>query len=405
MRLRPVLAAAAAAALASMAWAGLVAPSASATPGAAPAAQPAGKHAEKVCAAVVHGAACMALRLDPATASAGVTPAAATPSGLFPADLQSAYKLPSATAGAGRTIAIVDAFDDPAAESDLGVYRSQFGLPACTTANGCFRKVGQTGSVTALPRKNASWDEEISLDVDMVSATCPNCHILLVEANSASFANLGAAVNTAARLGATAISNSYGGSDASDAANGSFYNHPGIAVTASSGDGGFGVEYPASSQFVVAVGGTSLTRSATARGWTESAWSGAGSGCSAFNTAIPSAATFNTGCARRAVADVSAVADPNTGVAVFDSVPFQGFSNWLVFGGTSASSPIIASVYGLAGNAATIDANDFPYQHSTSLFDVTTGSNGTCTPTQLCKARVGWDGPTGLGTPNGTGGF
>jgi subtilase family serine protease len=390
-----------------MAWAGLVAPSASATPGAAPAAaaQPAGKHAEKVCAAVVHGAACMALRLDPATASAGVTPAAATPSGLFPADLQSAYKLPSATAGAGRTIAIVDAFDDPAAESDLGVYRSQFGLPACTTANGCFRKVGQTGSATALPRKNASWDEEISLDVDMVSATCPNCHILLVEASSASFANLGAAVNTAARLGATAISNSYGGSDASDAANGSFYNHPGIAVTASSGDGGFGVEYPASSQFVVAVGGTSLTRSATARGWTESAWSGAGSGCSAFNTAIPSASTFNTGCARRAVADVSAVADPNTGVAVFDSVPFQGFSNWLVFGGTSASSPIIASVYGLAGNAATIDANDFPYQHSTSLFDVTTGSNGTCTPAQLCKARVGWDGPTGLGTPNGTGGF
>jgi subtilase family serine protease len=200
-----------------------------------------------------------------------VTPAAATPSGLFPADLQSAYKLPSATAGAGRTVAIVDAFDDPAAESDLGVYRSQFGLPACTTANGCFRKVGQTGT-TSLPRKNASWAEEISLDVDMVSATCPLCHILLVEANSNSFANLGAAVNTAARLGATAISNSYGGSDASDSTNGAFYNHPGVAVTASSGDGGFGVEYPASSSFVVAVGGTSLRKAAgTTRGWTESA--------------------------------------------------------------------------------------------------------------------------------------
>jgi subtilase family serine protease len=333
-----------------------------------------------------------------------VTPAAATPSGLFPPDIQSAYKLPSATAGAGRTIAIVDAFDDPAAESDLGVYRSQFGLPACTTANGCFRKVGQTGTAT-LPRKNASWDEEISLDVDMVSATCPLCHILLVEATSASFANLGAAVNTAARLGATAISNSYGGGDSSDATNGSFYNHPGIAVTASSGDGGFGVEFPASSSFVVAVGGTSLTRAANARGWTESAWSGAGSGCSAFNAAIPSASTFNTGCARRAVADVSAVANPSTGVAVFDSIPFQGFSGWLVFGGTSVSSPIIASVYGLAGNAATIDANDFPYQHSTALFDVTTGSNGTCSPAQLCTARAGWDGPTGLGTPNGTGAF
>ena len=404
MRLRPVLAAVAAAGLASLAWAGAIAPSAGAAP--APSAHPSSGHAARVCAQAVTGASCLALRLDPATTAAGVTPAAATPSGLFPADLQSAYKLPSATAGAGRTIAIVDAFDDPAAESDLGVYRSQFGLPACTTANGCFRKVSQTGSATALPRKNASWDEEISLDVDMVSATCPLCHILLVEANSASLANLGTAVNRAAILGATAISNSYGGGDTSDATSGSFYNHPGIAVTASSGDGGFGVEFPASSQFVVAVGGTSLRKAAgTTRGWTESAWSGAGSGCSAFNTAIPSAATFNTGCPRRAVADVSAIADPNTGVAVFDSVPFQGFSGWLVFGGTSVSSPIIASVYGLAGNAATIDANDFPYQHAGSLFDVTTGSNGTCSPSQLCTARAGWDGPTGLGTPNGTGGF
>jgi subtilase family serine protease len=402
MRLRPVLAATAAAALASLAWAGAVAPSAGAAPAAS--VQPSARHVERACARVVTGAACGALRLDPAAAPGGATPAATTPSGLFPADLQSAYKLPSATAGAGRTIAIVDAFDDPAAESDLGVYRSQFGLPACTTANGCFRKVDQNGG-TRFPRKNASWAEEISLDVDMASAICPNCHILLVEATTNSFANLGTAVNRAAAMGATAISNSYGGGDASDAANGSFYNHPGIAVTASSGDGGFGVEYPASSSFVVAVGGTSLTRSATARGWSESAWSGAGSGCSAFNTAIPSASTFNTGCPRRAVADVSAVADPNTGVAVFDSIPFQGFSGWLVFGGTSVSSPIIASVYGLAGNAATIDANDFPYQHSTALFDVTTGSNGTCTPTQLCQARAGWDGPTGLGTPNGIGGF
>ena len=393
---------AAATGLASLALVGATAPAAGAAPTPA---QPAGKHAVRVCTQAVTGASCQALRVDPATSGSGVSPAAATPSGLFPADLQSAYKLPSATAGAGRTIAIVDAFDDPAAESDLGVYRSQFGLPACTTANGCFRKVGQTGT-TSLPRKNASWAEEISLDVDMVSATCPLCHILLVEANSNSFANLGAAVNTAARLGATAISNSYGGSDASDSTNGAFYNHPGVAVTASSGDGGFGVEYPASSSFVVAVGGTSLRKSTgTTRGWTESAWSGAGSGCSAFNTAIPSAASFNTGCARRAVADVSAVADPNTGVAVFDSVPFQGFSGWLVFGGTSVSSPIIASVYGLAGNAATIDANDFPYQHAGSLFDVTTGSNGTCSPSQLCTARAGWDGPTGLGTPNGTGAF
>jgi subtilase family serine protease len=403
VRLRPVLAAVAAAAIASIAWAGTVAPAA----GAAPAAQPA-KHVSRVCAQAAPGhAACNALRVDPAAAVAGsVTPAATTPSGIFPADIQSAYKLPGATAGAGRTVAIVDAFDDPTAAADLNTYRSQFGLPACTTANGCFRKVNQNGATSPLPAVDTGWAQEISLDVDMVSATCPNCHILLVEANSSSFANLGAAVNRAATLGATAISNSYGGADSSDTTNGHFYNHPGIAVTASSGDGGFGVEYPASSQFVVAVGGTSLRRATTtARGWTESAWSGAGSGCSRFNTAIPSASTFNTGCARRAVADVSAVADPATGVAVFDSTPAAGASGWLVFGGTSASSPIIASVFGLAGNAATIDANDFPYQHSTSLFDVTTGSNGTCTPTQLCRARAGWDGPTGLGTPNGTGGF
>src|SRR5690348_17215452 len=367
--------------------------------GAAPA-HPNG-HSRHVCDLAGAGAA--ACQAQVVTDPNGKPAASGSPSGLNPPDIRSAYKL---TASGSATVAIVDAFDDPAAESDLGVYRSQFGLPACTTANGCFRKVGQTGSTTSLPRKNASWAEEISLDVDMVSATCPLCRILLVEATSNSFANLGAAVNTAARLGATAISNSYGGSDASDSTNGAFYNHPGVAVTASSGDGGFGVEYPASSSFVVAVGGTSLRKAAgTTRGWTESAWSGAGSGCSAFNTAIPSAASFNTGCARRAVADVSAVADPNTGVAVFDSVPFQGFSGWLVFGGTSASSPIIASVYGLAGNAATIDANDFPYQHAGSLFDVTTGSNGTCSPSQLCTARAGWDGPTGRGTPNGTGAF
>jgi subtilase family serine protease len=402
VRLRPVLAAVAAAALASFAWAGAVAPAA----GAAPTVQPA-KHVSRVCAQAARGhAACNALRVDPVAVAGSVTPNATTPSGIFPADIQSAYKLPGATAGAGRTVAIVDAFDDPTAAADLNTYRSQFGLPACTTANGCFRKVNQNGAASPLPAVDTGWAQEISLDLDMVSATCPNCHILLVEANSSSFANLGAAVNRAATLGATAISNSYGGSDSRDTTNGHFYNHPGIAVTASSGDGGFGVEYPASSQFVVAVGGTSLRRATTTtRGWTESAWSGAGSGCSRFNTAIPSAASFNTGCARRAVADVSAVADPATGVAVFDSTPAAGASGWLVFGGTSASSPIIASVYGLAGNAATIDANDFPYQHSTSLFDVTTGSNGTCSPTQLCRARAGWDGPTGLGTPNGTGAF
>jgi subtilase family serine protease len=355
------------------------------------------------CAAAKHGfASCNAIvRTDMAPAKSSPN---ATPSGFGPSSLQSAYNLPSATAGSGRTVAIVDAYDDPTAEADLNVYRSQFGLPACTTANGCFKKVDQNGG-TNYPRANGGWAQEISLDLDMVSAVCPNCHILLVEASSNSFANLGAAVNRAAATpGVVAISNSYGGSDASDATYGSYYNHPGIAVTASSGDAGYGAEYPASSHYVTAVGGTSLRTASTSRGWSETAWSGAGSGCSAYNAALSGASSFGTGCAKRALADVSAVADPSTGVAVYDSTAYQGLSGWLVFGGTSVSSPIIASVYGLAGNTGSID-NNYPYAHSTSLWDVTSGSNGSCPTSQWCNARTGWDGPTGLGTPNGVGAF
>jgi subtilase family serine protease len=332
----------------------------------------------------------------------GVTAFAATPAGYGPGTLQSAYGLPSSTKGGGATVAIVDAFDDPKAEADLAVYRSHYGLPACTTAGGCFRKVNQTGG-TSYPKADGGWAQEISLDLDMVSAICPKCRILLVEAKSASFADLGAAVNEAAKLGATAISNSYGGPDASDSSYGSYYHHPGIAITASSGDGGYGVEYPASSHWVTAVGGTSLRRSANVtRGWVETAWSGAGSGCSKYNAAIAGAS--GTGCGRRAVADVAAVADPATGVAVYDSYAFQGSSGWLTFGGTSVSAPIIASVYALAGNAASID-NTYPYHHTGSLYDVTGGSNGSCPTSQWCRARKGWDGPTGLGTPHGTGAF
>ncbi len=348
-------------------------------------------------------AACMAVvRTDAASQSKpGLN---ATPSGYGPADIQSAYKLPSATAGSGQTVAIVDAYDDPTAESDLAVYRSQYGLPPCTTANGCFNKIDQNGG-TNYPRSNGGWAQEISLDLDMVSATCPNCNILLVEADSNSFADLGAAVNRAAVTpGVSAISNSYGGSDAADSTYGSYYNHPGIAITASTGDAGYGVEYPASSHYVTAVGGTSLNTAGNARGWTESAWSGAGSGCSQLNSALSGQASADTGCSGRAVADVSAVADPYTGVAVYDSTRYQGQSGWMVFGGTSASAPIIASVYGLAGNHSSVD-NNYPYSHASSLFDVTSGSNGSCSPSQLCTARTGWDGPTGLGTPNGAGAF
>ncbi|MDT4941442.1 MAG: hypothetical protein QOJ34_1531 [Pseudonocardiales bacterium] len=320
------------------------------------------------------------------------------PSGYNPADIRAAYNLGSAS-GSG-TVAIVDAYDDPTAEADLGVYRAQFGLSPCTTANGCFKKVNQTGG-SAPPKANAGWATEISLDLDMVSATCPTCHILLVEASSNSFANLGAGVNYAAGVaGVVAISNSYGGSDSAQAP---AYNHPGIAITASTGDAGYGVESPASYGGVIAVGGTSLTRASNARGWTETAWSGAGSGCSTMN-AKPAWQTSATQCSGKANADVSAVADPQTGVSIYDSTRYQGRAGWQVYGGTSASAPIIASVYAMGGNLSGYPAS-YTWSHAAALNDVTSGSNGTCPTAIWCHAGVGWDGPTGLGTPNGVGGF
>ncbi|HEU5346055.1 MAG TPA: S53 family peptidase [Ktedonobacterales bacterium] len=329
--------------------------------------------------------------------------------GYTPCDLISAYSLPSATAGSGQTVGIVDAYDDPNAESDLNTYRAAWGLSACTTANGCFRKVNQSGG-TSYPRTNGGWAQEISLDLDMVSAICPNCHILLVEASSSSLTNLGAAVNEAAALGATEISNSYGGGESSSdtSYDTTYYHHPGIVITASTGDSGYGVEYPAASQYVTAVGGTSLSKASNSRGWTESAWNGAGSGCSADDPQPSwqsSVSNITANCGNRANADVSSDADPNTGVDVYDSFAYQGLSGWLVFGGTSVSSPTIASVYALAGNASSVNFASYPYSHTSSLNDVTSGSNGNCGGTDLCTAGTGWDGPTGLGTPNGTGGF
>jgi hypothetical protein len=343
--------------------------------------------------------ACLTLVRTDVAARHGIQ-AQAAPSGYGAADLKSAYALPSA--GSGQTVAIVDAYDDPNAESDLTTYRSQYGLPACTTANGCFKKVNETGGSTP-PSADSGWAEEESLDLDMVSAVCPSCHILLVEASQPSMADLGTAVNTAVSLGAKFVSNSYGGSeDATDpSSDSSYFNHPGVAITVSSGDSGYGVEYPAASQYVTAVGGTSLSRSSNARGWSETAWSGAGSGCSTYD-AKPSW-QHDTGCAKRTVADVSAVADPNTGLAVYDTYQTGG---WLVVGGTSASAPIIAGVYALAGSpaAGTYPAS-YPYSHTGNLNDVTSGSNGSCSPSYLCTAGAGYDGPTGLGTPNGATGF
>jgi subtilase family serine protease len=358
-----------------------------------PAASAAARPNKHVCGAVPAGSArCHARVITDAKGDPAVTPA---PNGYGPADLQAAYQLPSATAGAGQTIAIVDAYDDPTAASDLATYRSTYKLPACGT--GCFTKVNQNGSTTGLPRANGGWAQEISLDLDMASAVCPNCRILLVEANSAQFTDLAAAEDRAVALGATVISNSYGGnefsSETSSTYNGHF-NHPGIPITVSSGDNGYGVEFPAASQYVTAVGGTSLHKSGST--FSETAWSGAGSGCSAYITKPSWQA--DPGCATRSVADVSAVADPNTGVAVYDSYKYQGRAGWMVFGGTSVAAPVVAGVYALAGNGRTIDAS-YPYAHTTALNDVTSGSNGNCSVTYLCTAGPGFDGPTGLGSP------
>jgi subtilase family serine protease len=355
--------------------------------------------AQRVCAAPapLH-AACMA---EIVTEPGSATPfAAAEPHGYGPADLQSAYGL-SPVGGAGRTVAIVDAYDYPTAAQDLGVYRSHYGLPPCIAAVGCFRKVNQTGG-SKLPPANASWAQETALDLDMVSATCPDCRILLVEANSSSIEDLANAEDTAAKLGANVISNSYGGAEFSgetSAKYNSHYDHPGVAITASSGDDGFGVSFPAASQYVTAVGGTTLQRGGGARGWTETAWAQAGSGCSAFVVKPPW--QLDRGCSGRTIADVAAVADPTTGVATYDSAPAGGKSGWFEAGGTSVSAPIVAGIFGQGGGGAP----SMPYAGAAWLFDVTSGANGSCSVQYLCTAGPGYDGPTGLGTPNGIGAF
>jgi subtilase family serine protease len=356
-----------------------------------------------------------------------VADAAAAHAGLGPTDLRAAYNLASAAVnrGKGQTVALVDAYDDPTIESDLNTYRAFYGIPPCTTANGCFRKVNQDGEQGNYPLANPDWEPEIALDTEMVSAICPNCHILLVEANSADEtiatsnpvqkSDLGAAVDTAVNLGATEVSNSYGtaGPEPDQTFFDHYYDHPGVAITASAGDQDYGTVWPAASPFVTAVGGTELTPDpSTPRGFDESVWGsllpgtlpneaeGTGSGCSIWEP--KPAWQHDAGCAGRTVADVSAVAD---NVAIYDSSPEVG--GWGVVAGTSIASPLIASVYALAGNAKSVVYGSYPYSHQTSFHDITEGSNFTPDSVcgYLCTAEPGYDGPTGLGTPNGIGGF
>ncbi|BBB01407.1 putative protease [Actinacidiphila reveromycinica] len=324
------------------------------------------------------------------------------PAGYGPADLRSAYDLPT-TGGADQTVALVDAYDDPTAEADLAVYRATYGLPACTTDNGCFRKVNQSGAASPLPVSAGAsgWAEEEALDLDMVSAACPQCHILLVEADEPLEQDLAQSVDSAAALGATEVSNSYGVTEHNgDDVLAQDYSHPGVAVVASSGDAGYGVpSVPAAYPGVVAAGGTSLTPADNDRGWQETAWAGAGSGCSAW-FAKP-AWQQDTDCPGRTIADVSAVADPQTGLAVYNTTgPRTG---WAVVGGTSASSPFIAGLIALAGNPSAFPDASRLYSAgaASGLNDVVGGSNGNCAGDYLCTGVEGYDGPTGNGTPNG----
>jgi hypothetical protein len=380
--------------------------------------------------------------------------------GLTPALLASAYGYDPNAGGTGETVAVVDAFDDPNIESDLASFSTQYGLPSCTAGTGCFRKVGQTGSGSELPPADTkAWSVEISLDVEMVHAACPKCRILLVEANNALLANLGAAVSKAAELGALAVTNSYGGPEqvALGAPERTLFEHPGVAITAATGDFGYdwwtgGIpdpetpDAPASMPGVVSVGGTTLTLNGEGKRAQETVWNGngvenegefksgvSGGGCSIFFESPlwqrDAAGFAATGCgAKRLSADVAAVADPLTGFDIFDTYncgaeceKLKGSSNWSTIGGTSVSAPLIASLYTLAGGA---DGLAYPaatlYAHlgSGSLFDVTKGSDGYCNNggaacgvnafygerldcegTTACNATSGFDGASGVGAP------
>lgn len=305
-------------------------------------------------------------------------------------DLQSAYGLAQAarSGGKGAIVGIVDAYGYPSAASDLAVYRKSMGLSSC--GSGCLRIVNQRGRASQLPKPNADsrddWRLEQALDLDMVSAICPNCRIVLVQANTNKNADLDAAVNAAAALGASAIVNSYGGKEENgrDAA----YQHAGRAITAGAGDGGLGARTPCSYSTVVCVGGTSLVASSSGRGWTERVWRDSGSGCSVY-VAKP-AWQHVKGCKMRSEVDVSVVADPATGVAVYESAA----GGWQQMGGTGVGSAIVAALFALGSSAARANAPQWIWRHSVSGAYHHVGS-----------ASSGYDASGGWGTPNGVGGF
>ncbi len=337
------------------------------------------------------------------------TPLSAPAAGT-PAYLQQAYDLTylSQTAGASDTVAIVDVGDDLNAQGDLATYRSTYGLPPCTTSNGCFAKVNQSGSASPLPSPAGSdWEAEMSLDLDAVSALCPNCHILLVETNSSSLSDLDAGIAAAIGLHANQVSNSWAGTSSVPVGVASFSGAAVIAATGDHGYPGAGVDnYPAAFPGVTAAGGTTLSGAAggtSTRGYTESAWSlnssglnwGGGSGCDTHEAKPLYQA--DAGCTGRSYSDVSADANPDTGLRVYDS----GNGGWVVEGGTSLATPLVAAfeaVTGVSGATA-----QWAYSDSALLNDPVSGSTGTCPGgiAYICNAGTGYDGPTGIGSISG----
>jgi subtilase family serine protease len=362
---------------------------------------------------------CLVIKNTTAHPTAQTVRPGAIPSGegYGPSTFQAAYGLTAASAadGSGTTVAVVDAYNDPTAASDLATYRSAAGLPALTA--GQFTVYNQNGATSPLPATaptDDDWTLEESLDVDMVSAICPLCKIDLVEATNDSGTGLYVAEESAATtLGAHYISNSWGGSESSTdlTYDTEYFGVSGVVYTASAGDSAYsgGVIYPSTSPHVVGVGGTSLSTASNSRGYTESVWEtssseGTGSGCSS-NEPQPSwqaaVSVIKAACSFKTDNDVAADADPNTGAAVYDTT--NGNGGWNEVGGTSESSPMIAAVFALAGNNGNGGENaaDSIYTHTGNLYDVTSGSNGSCSPSILCTAATGWDGPTGWGTPDG----
>ncbi|TXN28142.1 S8 family serine peptidase [Lacisediminihabitans profunda] len=350
----------------------------------------------RVCSTPAAGfAACNVKVVDGAN---GVPKTSTAPIGLAPATIKSAYGFPtSISAGAGATIAIVDAYDDPTAESDLAVFSSTFGLPSCTTTNGCFQKVNQTGG-SKFPKTNSGWALEISLDIQWAHAIAPGAKILLVESNSASFSDLLTAENFA-KTHAGYVSNSWGGSESSsELGYDASFAQPGVSFFVSSGDAGLPAEYPSSSPNVISVGGTTLNFSGSGAFLSETGWSSGGGGCSVYESASAAQSAYpgytQANCAgKRATPDVSLDADPASGVSVYDTTRYQGQSGWYKVGGTSASSPMWAARSAVAG---VVVNPSYVYGSGISYRDITSGNNGApcLVGYDLCTGRGSWVGAT-----------